>query len=238
MIQLNGMSEFINASFLVFLGFSTSLIWLLLYLREDAHPEPKKIIVKVFLMGIIVAPLAVIAQYLVMDSGIKPPTASFFLIAALIEEIVKLLAVAAIVLWKPEFDEPVDAMIYLVVAALGFAAIENILMLFKTHPNSGTIIAIQVLGLRFVGATFLHTLASSLMGYFLAMSWFHDRHKMKLIIFGILIATAFHFAFNFLLVSLEPQKAFIITSIALMAIAVLILCLFHKLRSRRGLFGS
>ena len=46
------------------------------------------------------------------------------------EEVAKYLIIKIRILRDPEFDEPIDAMIYMIIAGLGFAALENILVLF------------------------------------------------------------------------------------------------------------
>jgi RsiW-degrading membrane proteinase PrsW (M82 family) len=38
------------------------LIWLFFWLHEDAHPEPKPMIVATFLGGVLIVPLAVILE--------------------------------------------------------------------------------------------------------------------------------------------------------------------------------
>jgi len=229
---------------LVLLGLTPSLFWLFLYLRKDLHPEPRSLIIKVFFMGIVIAPLAVIFQWLTLGTGkfFNPDFQSsesilFFLIAAFIEEVVKYLAVRFTVLNNADFDEPVDAMIYMIIAALGFAGIENILVLFKTLGDITTenpYIIFQVLGLRFVGATLLHALSSAIAGYFLAMSWFYSHHSKKLVTFGILIATLFHTTFNIIILksALNQDISFYLMPL-LIFMAILISILFNRLKKRR-----
>ncbi|OGN00719.1 MAG: hypothetical protein A2651_02980, partial [Candidatus Yanofskybacteria bacterium RIFCSPHIGHO2_01_FULL_42_12] len=163
-----------NSAFLVALGLAPSLVWLSFYLRRDCHPEPKYLLTKAFLMGIIVSPLAILLQlgfselknvfdYTIFNQG----SPSFFLWSSLVEEFLKFFAVFLVVMRNPEFDEPMDGMIYMISAALGFAAIENMLVMFTLMPDgAGT--ALSTLALRFVGATLLHALSSGLIGYFLA----------------------------------------------------------------------
>ena len=115
----------------------------------------------------------------------------FFPIAAV-------LFVGRLVLNNPEFDEPIDAMIYMITASLGFAAIENILILFRAAPD-GLEQTLQLWALRSVGATLLHALAGALIGYFLALSWFYFEHQKKLVTIGIVLASIFHFVFNIFL---------------------------------------
>ena len=120
-------------------------------------------------------------------------------------------------------------------AALGFAAIENILVMFNLVPN-GANTALNTLALRFAGATLLHALASGLLGYFLAMSWFFQEHKKKLIVFGLIIATLFHAAFNMLIASAQesanPVVGLVYTSFLLIILAFLVSILFDKIKER------
>ncbi len=214
------------------------MLWLQFYLRKDCHPEPKLTIVKIFALGMLLAPLAVGAQWLFafLVAHFSPGfdisnSSTFYLWSAFSEEVVKFLAVYYLVMHSPEFDEPVDGMIYLVTAALGFAAIENILVGFRNIPD-GIAITLQILALRTFGATLLHTIASALVGYFLALSWFHHRHSRKFLWCGIGCATVFHFAFNAILLNFSPLKGLIASSMVLFMMLALISILFAKLRER------
>lgn len=233
------------AILLVVLGLVPSLIWLAFFIKKDIHPEPKYLVTKVFLMGIIISPLAIILELgLTWLSGtfsidaLAANTPAFFLWAAFVEEFTKFLAVYFIALRSPEFDEPIDAMIYMMVAGLGFAAIENTLVLFRTIP-SGTQAALTVWVLRSTGATLLHALSSSLVGYFLAMAWFFRQHHRKLLIVGLLLATLFHFSFNMFLSAADGQ----ITGLAyatglLLIMAFLVSVLFDKIRERHAMTSA
>jgi protease PrsW len=232
---------------LIALGVLPSLAWLSFYFREDCHPEPKSLLAKTFLMGIIIAPLAIVFQLgfikifaFIFAPELSGPAAEsafskspeFFMWAAFVEEFVKFFAVSLVVFRNIEFDEPVDAMIYMITAALGFAAIENILILFQIIPN-GTITAVSTLALRFVGATLLHALASAILGYFLAVSWFFQAHRKKLLIIGLILATAFHFSFNIMISSFDsPASSLLYTTSLLIFMAYLISVLFDRLRKR------
>jgi RsiW-degrading membrane proteinase PrsW (M82 family) len=223
---------------LVFLGFAPSLVWLVYFLKKDLQPEPRYMISRVFLLGIVLAPLAVIAQWILKELGLyfdpnfQVPNSFIFLFgAAFIEELTKFLPVKFAVLHNSEFDEPLDSMEYMVAAAMGFAAIENVLALFQVIP-SGAAAALQVWSLRFIGATLLHAVSSAMLGYFLALSWFYHKHSRKLILFGILAATAFHFAFNAFLAKGEEQTSFLYSMIFLIIITILISFLFAKIKER------
>lgn len=234
--------SYATAGLLVALGLLPSLVWMFFFYHQDCHPEPKYLITKTFLMGIIISPIAVLLQwsfgnvthlsnfgpvdYFIADGSL------FFLWAAFVEEFVKYYAVRIIALTDPAFDEPVDAMIYMMMAGLGFAAIENILVLFRTIPN-GIHATILVWTLRSVGATLLHALASGLVGYFLALSWFFRDHRKKLLIVGLLIATLFHFTFNLFLASVDDQLRGLMLAVGLLCVmAFLVFLLFDKIKRR------
>lgn len=233
------MSLFYTAT-LVIMGLAPSLIWLSFYLKRDCHPEPKPLLAKAFLMGIIISPLAILLQlgfselkHIFDFEFLYQGSPAFFLWSSLVEEFLKLLAVYLVIVRNPEFDEPIDGIIYMISAALGFAAIENILVMFNLVPDgAGT--ALNTLALRFVGATLLHALASGLMGYFLAMSWFFQEHKKKLIVFGLAIATLFHATFNILIAfaqeSVNPIIGLVYTTFLLIILAFLISILFDKMK--------
>lgn len=235
------MESIYTSAALVALGFAPSLVWLAYYYRKDPRPEPQYMIYRVFFLGIALAPLAVIAQWIFREAALSlnsnfqvSSSLAFFLWAAFVEETVKFLPVKFAVLHNPEFDEPVDAMIYMIAAALGFAAIENILVLFQVIPG-GASAALQTWALRFVGSTLLHAVSSAMVGYFLALSWFYSRHSRKLIFLGIAVATAFHFTFNALLLIGKGQViSFLYSTAFLIIIAVVISSLFTKIKRRIG----
>lgn len=236
------MPLFWSALLLVLSGLLPSLVWILYFLRKDIHPEPKTLITKTFLMGIIISPIAVLFQYWFMDLAQRWPllafqagSSGFFIWAAFIEEVVKFYAVRTIVFRNPAFDEPVDAMVYMIAAGLGFAAIENILVMFRVVGSEGVTMALQVWGLRFVGATLLHALASGLVGYFLALAWFHPKLTNRLIAIGLVFATVFHFTFNILLSFSEQLGPYMIIFILgfLVMMALLISVLFDRIKKHQ-----
>lgn len=231
-------SPLITNVVLILLGFLPSLIWLGLFLKKDSHPEPRYLLTRVFLMGMILSPIAVGLQWSFVGLGEKfSPlifsfnSAHFFLWSALVEELVKYWSVKYTVLRNPEFDEPVDAMVYLITASLGFAAIENILILFRSSAEID--IALRVWALRSVGATFLHALSGAIIGYFLALSWFYFEHQKKIMAIGIILATLFHFTFNIIVFSFpDSRDGFTYSFILLLVFAGLVQILFRKVKER------
>jgi RsiW-degrading membrane proteinase PrsW (M82 family) len=198
-------------------------------------------------MGIIISPIAIIFQFAYCNlfgpqclSSAPPPNYIFW--AAAIEEFVKFYCVMLIAIRSPEFDEPVDGMVYMISAALGFAAIENILFLFKVIPDGNLfdatgrqlLVAFQTIALRSFGATLLHALSSAIVGYFLAMAWFFENHRKKLIIVGLVIGTMFHFAFNLFLSYEIAVQGLLISLILLGFMGLLVSILFYKAKERHA----
>ena len=189
-----------NYFLLTLFGFLPSIIWLAFYLRKDAHPEPKSMVIKVFFFGMLVAfPTAFIE--IMLFEALDALNFSFFIAAflnmfiavALVEELMKYFVIKRKVVRNKEFDEPIDAMIYMIIAALGFAAVENILILF---PLSEFFEIFTISGIRFIGATFLHALCSATIGYFIAL-WHFKNKPFRVVIFGALIAVICHGLYNF-----------------------------------------
>jgi RsiW-degrading membrane proteinase PrsW (M82 family) len=238
-------SNYYTAPLLIIFGFFPSLVWLFYYLRKDCHPEPKSMIARTLFIGILTAPLAIAAELIFIKvfefsfpKLIIANSVLFFLWAAFAEEYVKYLAVRFGVINNPNFDEPVDAMIYMISAGLGFAAIENILVIFQAFHSGeeiGTSVqaAFQIWSLRFAGATLLHAVSSALLGYFLALSWFYTHHSKKIMAMGFLLATLAHFVFNISLLATGADIfGFILSSVGLFAMIILIGFLFKRLKTR------
>lgn len=218
---------------LVLLGTIPGIAWLVFYLREDIdHPEPKRLIIYAFLAGALITVLVLKLQIIVHSwanlNGF--PTYSFasFLLLAGVEELFKFLAVYITVSRRKEFDEPVDAMVYMIVAALGFATVENIGSVFQSNnaflAGPGPL---ETTVLRFVGATLLHTLSSGVVGYYWGKALAKHGHYTGLIVKGLLIGTLLHAVFNYLIIKSEPVA---LPLIFLLFVAMFVLSDFEKLK--------
>ncbi len=206
----------------VLLGVSPSLIWLLFYLHKDSHPEPKSLVLKVFILGALFAgPMAILMQlfflwlsqpswdFLSFLHNMAQRNWRFFfnilVIAPLTEEFLKYAVVHWQILKNPAFDEPLDAMLYLIISALGFAAIENITNIFFLNNLTLNNALANTLA-RFLSATLLHTLTSGLLGYFLAKSLFDFKKRFKIFFSGLFLAIAAHSFYNFLAWQIDENK--------------------------------
>jgi RsiW-degrading membrane proteinase PrsW (M82 family) len=198
---------------LVIFAFLPSLIWLVFFLRKDAHPESKKMILEIFLYGVLVALPALFIEKgaLQFIKDYIPENSTLFLFlkifvgVALIEEFMKYLVFKIKVSPSPEFDEPIDAMIYMIIIALGFAAFENFLILLGLDFLSLPLFikdAFLLSLFRFVSAIFLHALVSGLFGYYLALSMIKKQNKEIFFIRGLLLATLLHGLYNLSIITM------------------------------------
>jgi RsiW-degrading membrane proteinase PrsW (M82 family) len=186
-------------------GLLPGFAWMMFYLGEDPHPEPKRLIIFTFIVGMAFGFFTVAIENIftgwTTGIGVEEFSILSLLGLAFIEEIMKFAAAHFVVNKNPEFDEPIDAMIYMVVAALGFATLENIGALSNISPQTAFIpLLLQTISLRFVGATLLHTLTSGIVGYQWAIGIVHKRVK-EYIIAGIIMAALLHMCFNYLILT-------------------------------------
>ncbi|MEK7069894.1 MAG: PrsW family glutamic-type intramembrane protease [Patescibacteria group bacterium] len=180
-------------------GFLPSLLWLWFWLKEDNHPEPCFALISAFVSGMIAVPLAIFLEYLVsFPLGLTGGLSLF--VWAFIEEILKYLAMKKNSFCKKCFDEPIDAIVYMITTALGFASLENTLFIIKTFNDNGILSGINIGNMRFLGATLLHTASSAIVGAFIAFSMRKKKKKLtRNTIIGIILAGLLHFAFNYII---------------------------------------
>lgn len=224
------------------LGFLPGLIWLIFYLRKDAHPEPNRLVLKIFFFGIIAAFLAIFLErgFHFLISFLKNQKTlssilAIFLGGALIEEYSKYLAVRIGVYKNSELDESVDILLYMIISALGFASLENILVLSSFHPFLTIGKALETMAWRFVSATFLHALCSGLVGYFLALSFLYSKKRRWLVLAGLIIATALHGLYNFSIMRIEGLEKFILPLIILIVLAGFVSLSIKKLKRLKSI---
>ena len=220
------MNNLLIATPLFVLGLLPSFAWLTFYRHEHmTHPEPKRMLFLSFVVGgltpFAVLPVQIFLNEKLLNLGIHGLTLSSFLVLAATEEIIKFLGAYFLVKSRSEFHEPLNAMIYMIAVALGFAAVENIASLFQiAHGTLLNPAIIESVSLRFVGATLLHTLASGIVGYYWGLLTFlKPQHKWRLILEGLWIATVLHAIFNYLIIKDGPA-GFAIIFVVLVAFFV------------------
>jgi len=209
-------------------------VWLLFFLREDTCPEPKRLILYTFGAGAFVSLFVLVVQYAFQQSilGLGGNILLIIMGLALIEELFKFIAAYWVIDKDRAFNEPVDAMIYMIVAALGFATVENLFVLgnsFSIINLASFSIVTTTLLLRFIGATLLHSISSALVGFYWAKGKLLQKKK-KFILTGILFATLIHGIFNYLIEYFQDKNLLVYPSIFLLIALFFIFIDFEKLK--------
>lgn len=210
-------------------GLLPSLFWLWFWLKEDEdHPEPAVMLALIFAMGIATVALVLPLQKII-DAQVGSYAGKLILWAAS-EEALKFLAVVAVLGGSRLTNHPIDWPIYLITAALGFATLENTLFLVKPLSLSGTTVAMLTGGLRFLGSTLLHTVASGTIGITMGISFHLGRfHRFCYVLSGFIAAVALHSAFNFFIIRNDGAD-FLKVFAFLWVATVMVLLLFEKVR--------
>lgn len=236
---------FLNFPFYLFFAVLPSFIWLNYYLKKDERPEPKLMVLQVFLLGMLITLPAVFLERFAVGILTEMNFSTFwrvFLGVALVEEFLKFLVVRQKVFKSREFDEPVDAMIYMIIAGLGFAGAENLFFLFSFAPpppiNSffqfnWLVPVFEISFWRFAGATLLHALSSAFLGFYIGLSFFRAKERTKLIFFGLFAASLLHGFYNFFIIELGEKVGIFLAGILLIFSAIFIAKGFKKLRNKK-----
>lgn len=186
-------------------------VGLLLYYiyHKDHDPEPFKTLAVTFVLG---CATVVPAMALEMSVDIDTPVVENFLIVAPVEEMVKM-AVVMLYIWRhKDFDDSFDAIVYSVMASLGFAAIENLIYVMQNGWEVGIMRAIfSVPG---------HCAFAIFMGFFIGKAknhFYHQRKSMmwKCLVASFLVAVAVHGIYDILLCHSDYFLWFVIFVLAM-----------------------
>ena len=216
-------------------GIFPAVLWLWFWLREDRkNPEPKGLLMMVFIVGMATVMLVLPIQKAVQ--GFFLPSGWELIIWASTEELMKFMMVLLIVASTNQADEPTDWPIYLITVALGFAALENALFLLKPFALGQTAVGLLTGQLRFLGSTLLHTISSGVIGISMGLSFYISGFKRILyILMGVILAISLHSVFNFFIMKvgvndgnyfLEVLKVFSF----LWVVTIIVMLLFEKVR--------
>src|SRR3989344_3152835 len=218
-------------------GIIPALLWLWFWLKQEENkPEPKGVLALVFFMGIL-AVIFVLPIQKYIQGAIDSRNLELVLFATA-EELLKYVAVLVILFRTNFIDEPIDWPIYMISAALGFAALENTLFLIKPLAAGTTTVSLLAGGLRFLGANLLHTVASGILGIALGISLHMGSFRKKLYLFmGFVFAVALHSAFNFFIIRNEGND-FLKVFAFLWVVTIIVMLLFEKVRRMSAQSGS
>ena len=156
--------------------------------KRDLFPEPPRIVISTFFLG--VASILPIQLLIPLVEGIGENLNLqgedyyyylSFIRASFLEELFKWLILVLYCSKLNEFDEPMDALVYGVAVSLGFAAFENYQYVSSYFINDGAEAAKSVLIHRSYTAILLHSLCGVFMGFYIREAIFSkENYKLNL----------------------------------------------------------
>ncbi len=163
--------------------------------KQDHDPEPARTLAITFLWGCVTVVPASLLEILIPAEN---PFVENYCVVAPVEELVKM-TVVMLYIWKhKDFDDTFDAIVYCVMASLGFAAVENLLYVFLTDNG------LQVAILRAVVSIPGHAVFAIIMGYFVGKAkthFYYGRKRKQWACLGVAFAGAamVHGTYDYLL---------------------------------------
>jgi RsiW-degrading membrane proteinase PrsW (M82 family) len=182
-----------------------------LYWNDEYEKEPKRLIRKSFLFGIvsilitsvlgaIVYPLLGIDDAKLVSGQSEYSLFHMFVFTffgvGLVEEFSKWIMIRTKIFRWVNFNEPYDGILYSVMVSLGFATLENVLYIFGSEAaetNGGLITGV----LRAFTAVPVHAICGVIMGYYVGKVKFGEIDKTRNMILSFLAPAAFHGAYDF-----------------------------------------
>ncbi len=216
-------------------GMIPPIIWLLFWLRADRlHPEPKRFIATTFIAGMLTALIVVLLQKEFI-SGHYLYTLPTLILLACSEEFLKYFFAFFTALRQKFVDEPIDAVIYMITIALGFAAMENSLYLWQIFSDGEIMKGIIVTNTRFIGATILHAVSSGIIGIAISLAYCKTMwQKMLFWLIGFILAVGLHTLFNFLIINTGKDGILNVFVLVWVAAIVILLILEGIKRMKPG----
>lgn len=226
------MLSFSTVAYALLGGILPALLWLWFWLREDKlHPEPRRLIRKTFLLGMIAVVLV-----LPFQKGVELLFPGSVIIAIVLwsffEEALKLLAGYFGGLRSASDNEPIDPIIYMITAALGFVALENALFILGPLVSADIPRSIVTGNLRFIGASLLHVVSSGFIGVALSFTFYKPWARLATGLWAFAAAVLFHALFNMILISMGGLGTLVAFTMVWIG-AVFLLWAFEKAKSIR-----
>ncbi len=194
--------------------------------KKDKDKEPKKLLGKLFIFGMISIIVAVILELLLGivfnpkdNTNIIYQFISVLIGIAFIEEMCKWTILKLVAFNNKEFNHIYDMIVYSVYVSLGFAVVENVLYVTSTGISTGIVRAlISVPG---------HACFAIFMGYYLGLAKINQVNNLKSkynknILLSIASPTLIHTIFDYLLLS---QNVIFLVVFLIFLIIIYIICI-------------
>jgi len=179
------------------------LLLIYVYRRDKYEKEPKKLLAKVFIFGIIsVIPVYFIetaltnywhTKYALPSMQLNTAAYDAFVVAAFTEEFFKILVFFIFIQKNKNFNEKFDGIIYAVFISMGFAATENLMYVLGSGFSTGI--------MRAFTAVPAHAIFAVTSGYFLALAKFKPSGKLIYLILALAVPVLLHGIYDFILLA-------------------------------------
>ncbi|MEX0919477.1 MAG: PrsW family glutamic-type intramembrane protease [Parcubacteria group bacterium] len=212
-------------------GVIPAIVWLAFWLYEDyKNPEPKKLLLRSFFFGMLAVPMVIPIQKMI-DTTYPNMILIAVLLWVILEEVFKFVSAYFGGIRSSEDNEPVDPIIYMITASLGFVALENTLFILGPLVNNDIAGSILTGNMRFIGASLLHVVSSGIVGIALAFTFYAPKAVRNIaVLVGLACAITFHLTFNLLIMHGGTSggiTAFIMTWVGV----VILLLAFEKAKT-------
>jgi RsiW-degrading membrane proteinase PrsW (M82 family) len=193
------------------------------YLKDRYEPEPRGHVARAFVKGAAATVPAYLAarglEHLVgrewlVFGGLSARLFEAGVLAALTEEVAKWLLFLGFIYRWAELDEPLDGVVYGVALALGFATIENMLMVQRN--------GLQVGLYRALFAVPAHALFGAAMGFYFGRAKLGTGRRQeggvppadrrRRIALALLVPVVFHAGYDFILIELRGRWMYALVS--------------------------
>jgi RsiW-degrading membrane proteinase PrsW (M82 family) len=225
---------------LVLIGAAPSVFLLVFfYLKDRYEPEPRGHVAAAFGKGA----AAVVPSYLAAHAleravgrewlvfgGLSARLFEAGVMAAGVEEGAKWLLFYAFIYRWDEFDEPLDGVVYGVALALGFATVENVLMVLRAGVGIGL--------LRALFAVPAHALFGALMGFYfgraklgagrLQRGAVSPRARRRRLALALVFPVLFHGGYDLALIELHGRFMYGVVGALSIALWLLVLRRVHR----------
>lgn len=228
--------SFVHLLYALIAGILPSVIWFVFWNREDAdQPEPRGLLTMCFFGGVVAVIGAIFGeQYAASHTNTE---FAKYVSWASIEEVLKFLAVGIVALRSRFYDEPIDAMIYCIAVALGFAALENTLFIMGPFSHGDVGAGLATGSMRFIGATLVHVVSAALVGFSLAVSFYKPMYvKILSAIVGLGAAITLHASFNLSIITADAGDTLKTFGWVWLAVVIMIV-LFEEIKNVRPHFA-
>lgn len=212
--------------FAVVFSFLVALLWLRWFRKKDKYEkEPERLVYLAFFAGVLATvPSVLLESFLRLhDRGstiILRDLSLSFLWVGIVEEFFKYLAVRLTVYRSKQFNEVMDGMVYMVSAAVGFAAVENVGYML----GFGYAVGFP----RAVLSYLAHISFSAILGFYMGRAKIEGRRNLILV--GFIFAVSLHWLYNsfFVLGTAESSGGFLLLGLMVWVFALILTLVLVK----------